>query len=465
MRKIIAVSLMLCLASIPLLETAAMPVPLPAGAPLLQENYAYQNYAPDQLDNLLAPIALYPDPLLAQVFPAATFVDQVQQAADWVRSNGLNGIDYQNWDVSVKAVAHYPMVIGMMGQRVDWTTSIGQAYVNQSTDVMQSVQRLRGMARLRGNLYSTPQQAVIYQGGYIQIVPAQPQYIYVPTYNPQVVYVQPHTQVVAMGAVIGFGTGLMIGAWLSRDCDWAGGRVYYDGWQGGGGGGWRQRSVQYVQVNNSTYVNNTYSNVTINKTVVNRTVNVTNINTYNTVHQNVTYNNVVHNNTVVQTHPFVANTPENRSAVHNPSAAGRPALQPNRPAAAAQPAARPAAAAQPAAQPAARPAPAAQPAARPAAVAQPAARPAPAVQPAARPAPAVQPAARPAAAAQPAARPGAAAQPAARPASAAQPAARPGSGSATGRASCSGSATGRASCSGSATGSASCTGGTSGSST
>ena len=411
MRKIIAASLALCLASIPLLGTAAMPVPLPAGAPLPQDDNTYQSYSPDQLDNLLAPIALYPDPLLALVLPAATFVDQVQQAAAWVSSNGANGIDDQDWDVSVKGVAHYPRVIDMMNQRIDWTTSVGQAYVYQSTDVMQSIQRLRGMARSQGNLYSTPQQAVIYQGGYIQIVPAQPQYIYVPTYDPQVIYVRPHRQAVVMG----FGAGLMIGAWLSRDCDWAGNRVYYDGWHGGGNGGWRQRSVQYVQVNNTTYVNNTYNNITINKTVVNRPVNVTNINTYNTVHKNVTYNNVVHNNTVVKVHPFVPNTPQNRSAVYTPSPGGRPTPQPSRPAPAAQPAARPAPAARPTPQPS-RPAPAARPAARPAPAARPTpqpSRPAPAARPAARSAPAARPTAQPS-------RPAPAARPAARPAPAAR---------------------------------------------
>ncbi len=329
MRNILAVSLALCLTTLSLLQTVAAASPLAATGPLPQDypqdnsqgNYSYQPFAPEQLDNLLAPIALYPDPLLAQVLPAATFVDQVQQAAGWVQSNGLNGIDGQYWDVSVKAVAHYPMVIQMMASRIDWTTSIGQAYVNQSTDVMTSIQRLRASASSQGNLYSTPQQQVLNSGGYIQIVPAQPQYIYVPTYDPAVVYVRPHREAVAIGAVIGFGAGLMIGAWLSRDVDWHQHRVYYDGWQGGDGGGWRGRSRQYVQVNNTTYVNNTYNNVTVNKTVVNRTVNVTNINNYNSVHRNVTYNNVVHNNTVVKNNPG-----NNQRAIVNPGA--RPGAQP-----------------------------------------------------------------------------------------------------------------------------------------
>src|ERR1044072_7948698 len=99
----------------------------------------------EQMDTLLAPIALYPDPLLAQVFPASTFVDQVDQAARWLRSNKDNPakIDSQSWDVSVKSVGHYPQVIYMMSDKLDWTTALGQAYVNQSTDVLTSVQRLR----------------------------------------------------------------------------------------------------------------------------------------------------------------------------------------------------------------------------------------------------------------------------------------------------------------------------------
>jgi hypothetical protein len=306
MRKILAISLVLCLVTIPLRDTVATAAP--------QDTYDYEPYTPEQLDNLLAPIALYPDPLLAQVLPAATFVDQVQQAAGWVQSNGTNGIDDQYWDVSVKAVAHYPMVIQMMANRIDWTTSVGQAYVNQSTDVMASVQRLRALARSQGNLYSTPQQQVVYQGGYIQIVPAQPQYIYVPTYDPGVVYVQRHGSGSGLGALIAFGAGLAIGAWLNRDVDWRGRRVYYDGWHGGG---WRQRSRPYVQVNNVTYVNNTYQNVTVNRTVVNRNVNVTNINNFRSVHRNVMYNNVVHNNTIVKSNPV--SNPNNRPRAINPN--------------------------------------------------------------------------------------------------------------------------------------------------
>jgi len=258
---------------------------------------AYQNFSPEQLDNLLSPIALYPDPLLAQVFVAATFPDQVEEASRYVRGNGQNGVDDQNWDVSVKAVAHYPTVIEMMADKIDWTTSLGQAYVNQSTDVSSSVQRLRHMARNAGNLQTTPQQEVLVNNDYIAIDPVQPQYIYVPVYDPAICYYRrPY-----WGPAITFGVGFPIGSWLNLDFRWGYGGgyggVFYTGWHpwGGWNGGWLARSRPVVRVNNY-YINNRYSNITINHTVINRTVNVTNINRYNSIHRNVTYNNVRVNN-------------------------------------------------------------------------------------------------------------------------------------------------------------------------
>jgi hypothetical protein len=250
----------------------------------------------EQMDNLLAPIALYPDPLLAQVLPASTFVDQVDQAARWLRSHNNNsaGVDNESWDVSVKSVAHYPQVVYMMSDKLDWTTALGQAYVNQSTDVLTSVQRLRARAKAAGNLASTPQQTVIVEQQVIKIVPAQPQVIYVPTYNPQVVYVQsgPSTGTVIAAAAISFGVGLAIGAWLNNDCNWYTHRVYYHGWHGVG---WISTSSRYVRVN-SIYVNNRYTNINVNRAVINRPVHYNNISTYNNVSRNVNYNNVNVNN-------------------------------------------------------------------------------------------------------------------------------------------------------------------------
>jgi hypothetical protein len=276
---------------------------------------AYENYSPDQLDNLLAPIALYPDPLLAQVLPAATFVDQIDEASRYVRSYGQNGVDDQDWDVSVKAVAHYPAVLDMMADKIDWTTALGQAYVNQSTDVMISVQRLRRLASDQGNLVTNQQQQIIVQPSYIQIWPAQPQYVYVPVYNPVYVYYQRPRP----GAFfITFGTGFIIGAWLNRDCDWGGRRVYYTGWNGGG---WIGRSRGYVHIHNTVYVNNRYTNITINRTVVNRRVNYTNMNRYNSIHRNVNYNNLNRNNVIRDKRP-VNTRPGNSGGNNRPGNPG-----------------------------------------------------------------------------------------------------------------------------------------------
>jgi len=316
MRKMIAFCLLSCLLGNVTLAAAASkggallesPAPAPQGSALSAE----------QMDNLLAPIALYPDPLLAQVFPASTFVDQVEQAARYLRGNNsqVTGVDNQSWDVSVRSVAHYPQVVYMMSDKLDWTTALGQAYVNQSTEVLTSVQRLRGRAKSAGYLISTPQQTVIVEKEVIKVVPAQPQVIYVPTYNPQVVYVQPassgpSTGTVVAAAAISFGVGLAIGAWLNNDCNWHSHTVYYHGWHGSG---WISTSVHHVHVN-SVYVNRSYSSVNVNRNVVHHNVNYNNINHYNNVNRNVNYNNVNRNN--VNTNNVNRNNVNNKNVNRN----------------------------------------------------------------------------------------------------------------------------------------------------
>lgn len=208
-------------------------------------------YAPAELDDMLGPIALYPDPLLAQILPAATFPDQLEAAEGLAGyQGGLEMVDNQPWDVSVRAVAHYPDVLRMMATNTDWTITIGQAYVNQPEDVMRSIQRLRGRAKLLGYLSSNSYQTITTTNGYISIVPARAQYIYVPTYNPSVVYVQRRP---SYGSPwITFGAGLLIGAWLNNTIDWNRNRVYYHGWRGSG---WINRSRSHVRVNDRNYVN------------------------------------------------------------------------------------------------------------------------------------------------------------------------------------------------------------------
>lgn len=226
-------------------------------------------FTTEQLDSLLAPIALYPDPLLAQVLVAATFADQIEEAAAYVRTNGTEGIDEQGWDVSVKAVAHYPPVLNRMVERIDWTTELGQAYALQSTDVMDAVQRLRAQAAVHGNLQSTAEQEVTHQGKHIVITPAQPTVVYVPTYDPAIVYFQPVFVVAKHHARYwSFGIGFPIGAWLNYDCDWYGRRIYYHGWRGYG---WHGRSRPHIRLSHH-YVHPRFVGVHANRRVLYRPV-------------------------------------------------------------------------------------------------------------------------------------------------------------------------------------------------
>src|SRR5579872_6096369 len=245
--------------------------------------YADQLFSSDQLDNLLAPIALYPDPLLAQVLIAATFPDQIDEASRFVRDDpNPNDVDDQPWDVSVKAVAHYPTVLAMMADKLDWTTTLGQAYVNQSTDVMESIQRLRAQAQSAGNLVTTSEMEVVDSNGEIELWPAQPQYIYVPVYNPALVFFY--------RTPLFFRTRFLIGVWLNDDFDWRAHRVFYHGWESGHGG-WIDRSRPHVRITN-IYVNRKYQNVAIGRTVIDRPVNYVALNRYNDVHRQTTFDNV-----------------------------------------------------------------------------------------------------------------------------------------------------------------------------
>jgi hypothetical protein len=242
-------------------------------------------FAADQLDNLLAPIALYPDPLLAQVLLAATFPDQIDEAARYLRGGGdPNSIEAQSWDVSVKAVAHYPQVLYMMADKLDWTATLGQVYVNQSEDVIASVQRLRREAYSVGNLTTTPEEQVVDTGDYIEIWPEQAQYICVPIYDPSLIYFGN-----GLRSGIRFGPKLPIGAWLDFDFDWAHRHVIYHGW--GGGAGWIARSRPFIHMD-TVYVNDNLRNHQPNPAVLTRTVNYSSLNRYNSVHRDANYDNV-----------------------------------------------------------------------------------------------------------------------------------------------------------------------------
>jgi len=152
-------------------------------------------FSVQEIDAMVAPIALYPDALLSQVLMAATYPLEIVQAARWSKSTGNTGGDAalskvsdQTWDPSVQSLAAFPQLLTMMSDQLDWTQKIGDAFLAQQGDVMDSIQRLRQQAQKAGNLTSNTQQNVSTQGQTIIIEPAQPNVIYVPAYNPTVVY-------------------------------------------------------------------------------------------------------------------------------------------------------------------------------------------------------------------------------------------------------------------------------------
>ena len=204
----------------------------------------------DELQSLVAPIALYPDALVAQILSAATFPDQVAIANYWVQQNKtLTGsalttaVDKQTWDPSVKALTQFQSVLNDMAQNLSWTSSLGEAYHNQQADVMTAIQTLRAKAKSAGNLKSGSQITVVQQAPQtIVIQPTNPQVVYVPVYNPTVIYGTPYvvpgysTGDLVAASVISFGAGLAVGAMMSSSwgysswsCNWYGGAAYYHG--------------------------------------------------------------------------------------------------------------------------------------------------------------------------------------------------------------------------------------------
>src|SRR5947208_9326418 len=153
---------------------------------------------PEQLQQLVAPIALYSDALVAQVLAATTYPDQIVEADRWMQQHtDLNGeqlgqeVDKQLWDPSVKALTEFPSVLANMDKNLSWTSSLGDAYVNQQQDVMNAIQVMRERADKSGNLKSTSQETVTNQGQTIVIEPANPQVVYVPEYAPCLVSGEP----------------------------------------------------------------------------------------------------------------------------------------------------------------------------------------------------------------------------------------------------------------------------------
>lgn len=194
----------------------------------------------EQLQQLVAPIALYPDALLAQILAAATYPAQVAVADRWLQAQGnaspdqiAAGADAQNWDPSVKGLTAFPQVLAQMDRSLQWTTDLGNAYFNQPQGVLETVQVLRQRAQNAGTLQNTPQQAISYNQGYIQLAPVNPQVVYVPSYDPWQVYgqpVQPYPGFSLLGALQSFagstplryGLGIAMGAFNNTSFGWLG---------------------------------------------------------------------------------------------------------------------------------------------------------------------------------------------------------------------------------------------------
>jgi Protein of unknown function (DUF3300) len=222
----------------------------------------------DQLDNLVAPIALYPDALVAQVLAASTEPDEVTAASQWLSQNSdLTGqsleqaVDRQDWDPSVKALTQFPSVLSNLSRNLSWTSSLGQAFHYQQSDVMTAVQAMRAKAQVAGTLQSNTQITVTTPSpNTIVIQPANPQVVYLPQYNPAIVYGAPIVvpmytpPVVYATPVLSFGVGVAFGGG-----GWAVGSGYgwgfhawacnWGGWGGGGGG-------NTIIFNHNTYINN-----------------------------------------------------------------------------------------------------------------------------------------------------------------------------------------------------------------
>lgn len=212
--------------------------PLPEGSP---------PYTPAQLDELLAPIALYPDPLLTQILTAATYPLEVVEAARWVQiadNAKLKGdeltsaLQTEDWDPSVKSLVPFPQILKMMDSRLEWTQKLGDAFLAQQSDIMDAVQRLRKRAQAAGTLATTPQQTVTTEGEAIVIEPASPAIIYVPCYEPALVYgVWPYPAYPPYyysfpecypGIVFGFGIAIVEPLWGWEWWEWRYHRIHRD---------------------------------------------------------------------------------------------------------------------------------------------------------------------------------------------------------------------------------------------
>jgi len=233
----------------------------------------------EDLEKLVAPIALYPDSLIATILPASAYPLEIVEAARFVKdTNNLAKIDEQQWDDNVKAVARIPDVISQMDQNIKWTGDLGDAFINQPKELMDAVQAMRTKAEDSGALKTTEQQVVtvtntvvtnvvenqtVYVTNQVtQIQPAQQDVVYVPQYNPTAVYAGApaaypgYTPRPIVGTALTFGAGMAVGSWINNDCDWD---------EGGCWGGNYHHGDADVDVNRNVNRNVNYNEVNYNK--------------------------------------------------------------------------------------------------------------------------------------------------------------------------------------------------------
>jgi hypothetical protein len=271
-------------------SAAAQPVqpPTPAeAAAALNPTPTPTQFSRQQLDQMLAPIALYPDQLLMQVLMAATFPQQLIDAGHWLQDPNnaalkgdalVSALQPLPWDPSVKSLVAFPQIVAMMNEHFDWTQALGVAFANQQTETMARIQFLRGRALAAGHIRSTPQIRFVREGPEVAIEPADPSTLYVPVYNPAEVYgqwpdqdyppvyVPPPPQFVNPGFVLGAGLGFSLGFGIVHSL-W--------GW---GHPDWQNNQVvinrtQYTRITNITNITN--NNTTINNNTWRRTAPVT----------------------------------------------------------------------------------------------------------------------------------------------------------------------------------------------
>jgi hypothetical protein len=234
-------------------------------------------FTSQQLESLVAPIALYPDPILSQLLVASTYPLEVVEAGRWLRNNKTlqgqalaDAVKKQPWDPSIQAMVLMPDVLKRMDENVTWTSDLGNAFLAQEQDVMQAIQRMRQKAQASGSLQTTPQQTVSTTtengNNYIVIEPASPEVIYVPQYNPEAVwgpppdyYPYPPVSYPSYGGVIAasaisFGAGLAVGA------IWGNGGWHGWGWNCGWGGGNVTINRNWINNNHFNKVNNIGNN-------------------------------------------------------------------------------------------------------------------------------------------------------------------------------------------------------------